>query len=190
MGTYSDGQQLGELTEYQPPQGAAEEIIAETTETRDSLRVGSIETADSGSKLEVRISARYKPDNPEDFETDQWGYTETQPYAALEFIGLSEEAKTMIKEFVPVAVEEAGGFANFRETATKTNSLIDRLKKTTLPVQEDVSDGIQRYLSTKHRAEKIQDQIEKTDDLINRIVYALYNFEDHEVERIESILEE
>ncbi|MDF9745026.1 TaqI-like C-terminal specificity domain-containing protein [Natrinema salsiterrestre] len=190
LGTYSNGQQLGELAEYQPPQGAAESIIAETSETRDSLRVGSIDIVDSGSKLEVKLTARYKPDDPEDFETDQWGYTETQSYSAMEFIGLSEEMKAIIKEFVPVAVEEAGGFANFRETATKTNSLIDRLKKTTLPAQDDVSDGIQRYLSTKNRAENIQYQIEKTDDLINRIVYALYGFEDDEVERIESTLEE
>lgn len=56
---------------------------------------------------------------------------------------------------MPVAVDEAGGFANFRETATKTNSLIDRLKTIELLHVEDVVDDLENYLQTKERAAEL-----------------------------------
>ena len=59
---------------------------------------------------------------------------------------LTEREADLIEYFVPVAVDEAGGFANFRETATKTNSLIDRLKAIELPDVDDVADDLQNYL--------------------------------------------
>lgn len=43
---------------------------------------------------------------------------------ALRITDLTETEADLIEAFVHVVVEEAGGFANFRETATKTNSLI------------------------------------------------------------------
>lgn len=42
-------------------------------------------------------------------------------------------------------MDESGGFANFRETATKTMSLVDRLRKLTLPALEDVREGLEPY---------------------------------------------
>ena len=56
---------------------------------------------------------------------------------------------------MPAAVDEVGGFANFRETATKTNSLINRLKTIKLPDIEDVVDGLENYLQTKERAAEL-----------------------------------
>ena len=50
------------------------------------------------------------------------------------------EGADLIEDFVPVAVDEAGGFANFLETATKTNSLVDRLKTIKVPDVDDVAD--------------------------------------------------
>jgi hypothetical protein len=82
---------------------------------------------------------------------------------------------------VPVAVNEAGGFANFRETATKTNSLIDRLKTIELPDIDDVADD----LETKERAEELDAKIEQTDALIDEIVYESYGLTDEEIEIVE-----
>lgn len=48
-------------------------------------------------------------------------HTETEFLPALEISDLTETEADLIEAFVPVAVDEAGGFANFRETATKTN---------------------------------------------------------------------
>ena len=59
----------------------------------------------------------------------------------------------LIEAFAPVAVDEAGGFADFRETITKTNSLVDRLRALTLPAVADVRDGLESYRETVARAE-------------------------------------
>jgi len=190
FGSYSDGDQLGELAEYQPPTGVGDSIISETTETQDSLRAEDVRVKESGSKITIDITARYKPEEPEEYETDQWGYTETDYYSAMEFVGLTEEKATLIKEFVPVAIERGDGFAGFRETATKTNSPVDRLESLTLPELSDISDGLDRYLTTKERADELKDKIEKSDNLVNRIVYTLYGFEEDAVERIENTLED
>ena len=84
-----------------------------------------------------------------------------------------------------MAVEGAGGFADFRETATKTNSLVDRLRALTLPAVADVRDGLQSYRETVARAEDLEAKIERTDDLIDEIVYELYGLTDEEIEIVE-----
>jgi len=118
-------------------------------------------------------------------ETDQWGYTETEPLAALEITDLGEREADLIEHFMPVAVDEAGGFANFRETATKTNSLVDRLKAVELPDSDAVVDDLDNYLRTVARAEELDEKIAKTDDLIDEIVYELYGLTDEEIEIVE-----
>gem|GEM_PF-6500479 len=52
---------------------------------------------------------------------------------------------------MPVAVDEAGGFADFRESATKTLSVMDRLEKLTLPKLEDVESGLENSLRIEMR---------------------------------------
>jgi hypothetical protein len=88
----------------------------------------------------LRVSARYKPDDSEgidESELDRWGYFETEKVPAMRF-DVDEKLRPLIEEFVSLAVDEAGGFAGFRESATKTNSVIDRLEKLTLPNLEDI----------------------------------------------------
>jgi len=69
----------------------------------------------------------------------------------------------LVEAFVSVAVERAGGFAWFRKTATKTNSLVDRLEAITLP---------------------------DSDDLIDKIVYDLYGLTEEEIEIVEEAVNE
>ena len=89
-----------------------------------------------------------------------------------------------------MAVAEAGGFAGFRETATKTNSLVDRLRKLTLPAVSDVESGLESYVRTKERAEELEAKIEETDALIDEIVYELYGLTDEEIEIVEEAVGE
>ncbi|SNZ13266.1 hypothetical protein SAMN06269185_2098 [Natronoarchaeum philippinense] len=103
---------------------------------------------------------------------------------------LSETEADLIEAFVPVAVDEAGGFAGFRETATKTNSLVDRLRKLTLPAVGDVEAGLESYVQTTERAEELEAKIEKTDELIDEIVYELYGLTDDEIEIVEEAVGE
>ena len=99
---------------------------------------------------------------------------------------LSETEADLTEVFVPVAVEEAGGFAGFRESATKTNSLIDRLEALTLPVLSDVEGGLERYIDIRERAAELDEKIERTDELIDEIVYELYGLTDEEIEIVEN----
>jgi len=71
------------------------------------------------------------------------------------------------------------------ETATKTNSLVDRLRKLTLPDVDDVRAGLKSYTETVERAEELAAKIERTDNLINEIVYELYGLTDEEIEIVE-----
>lgn len=188
LGSYSDGPTLADVGFVQPPEGAADSPLTDTATDREKLRVGSCAVVrDSPSSLEIRLAARYKPEdeNEDGNETDRWGYTETDLLPALRLSDLEERQADLLEAFVPVAVDEAGGFADFRETATKTNSLVDRLRNLTLPAVDDVEDGLESYLETMKRAEELEETIAKTDDLIDQIVYELYGLTDEEIAIVE-----
>ncbi|GAB7011978.1 Eco57I restriction-modification methylase domain-containing protein [Halolamina salina] len=186
LGSYDDGQTLADIGLTQPPENAADSILQQTAEQKPNLRVGDCEVVrESSSTVEIRLTARYKPEDEDAHETDQWGYTETDLLPALRITDLTETEADLIAAFVPVAVDEAGGFAGFRETATKTNSLVDRLRALTLPRVDDVADGLERYRETKERADELDAKIQRTDDLIDEIVYELYGLTDEEIEIVE-----
>jgi hypothetical protein len=129
---YDDGRTLADCSPM-PVSGIADSILAETTETRENLRVGSVAVEREGSEVTISLPARYKPADEGDYETDRWGHTETDLEPALRVVDLEDAQAALVAAFVPYAVREASGFAGFRETATKTNSLVDRLEALTLP---------------------------------------------------------
>ncbi|EMA14933.1 Eco57I restriction-modification methylase domain-containing protein [Haloarcula marismortui] len=191
LGSYSDGPTLADVGLTQPPEDSADSILQQTTEQKPNLRVGEASVVrESVSTVEIQLTARYKPDDEDAYETDQWGYTETEPLPALRITDLTETEGDLIEAFVPVAVDEAGGFAGFRETATKTNSLVDRLRKLTLPAVDDVRDGLVSYMETVERADELELKIERTDELIDEIVYELYGLTDEEIEIVEEAVGE
>ncbi len=146
---------LNEIGFTQPPSGASNEVLHETTEQKPNLRVGTARVdRESSNTVLIEATARYKPDDEDAHETDQWGYTKTEYLPAFRITDLTEREADLIEHFVPVAVDEAGGFANFRETATKTNSLIDRLKAIELPDVDDVAGDLENCLRTVERAER------------------------------------
>ncbi|MBO4246810.1 N-6 DNA methylase [Halomicrobium sp. IBSBa] len=186
LGSYSDGPTLADIGLTQPPEGSADSILQQTTEQKPNLRIGDATVhRESDTTVEIQLTARYKPDDEDAYDTDQWGYTETDALPALRITDLTETEADLIEAFVPVAVDEAGGFADFRETATKTNSLVDRLRKLTLPAVDDVRAGLESYTETVERAEELDAKIEQTDELIDEIVYELYGLTDEEIEIVE-----
>jgi len=190
LGDYQDGMALSDISGYQPAEGVFNTSLSKTSEDLEGLRVGGVRVEEKASKLVILATARYKPDNEEEVETDQWGYTETEFHPAIELVGLDDQMGALVKEFVPFAVEEAGGFANFREQATTTNSLVDRLGNTTLPALSDIESEFERYLDTRERAELLNSKINKTDILIDMIAYKLYDLSEEEIRIVESSLEE
>ncbi|WP_115864262.1 class I SAM-dependent DNA methyltransferase [Halorussus litoreus] len=187
---YEDGPSLAELPSYQPPSEVSNTILSETSESRDNLRVGSVRVEEERSKLVVLVSARYKPENEDEYETDRWGYTETDFIPAIEFIGMDDQTQALATEFIEYAVDEADGFANFRENATTTKSLIDRLEALTLPRIDDIEDDLNRYLNRKEQAEELSAKIERLSRQIDSIVYNLFNLEEDDIAVVESTLEE
>jgi hypothetical protein len=173
------------------PAAETDSILNKTTEDHPNLKAGGVSIErESSNTILIEATARYKPDDEDAHETDQWGYTETEYLPAFRITDLTETEADLVEHFVPVAVNEAGGFANFRETATKTNSLVDRLKAIELPDVDNVADDLDNYLRTKARAEELDAKIERTDDLIDEIVYELYGLTDEEIEIVEEAVGE
>jgi hypothetical protein len=182
---------ITELGLFQPASGSRSSNLNKQKGDLNGLRMGAARVhRESPNTVLIEATARYKPDDEDAHETDQWGYTETEYLPAFRITDLTEREADLIEHFVPVAVDEAGGFANFRETATKTNSLIDRLKAIELPDVDDVADDLENYLRTKERAEELDEKIEKTDELIDKIVYELYGLTDEEIEIVEEAVSE
>lgn len=197
LGNYSDGNTLSNIGLTQPSRGAGDSILQSTTENYPSLRVGKVSiNRESDTKVEIQLTARYKPTElgkeesgpVDDREPDQWGYVETDPIGAIRITDLTKIEADLIEAFVPVAVDKAGGFADFRDTATKTNSLLDRLKVMTLPKVNDIVDDLEGYIEVKDRADNLENKIEKTDELIDKSVYNLYELTDDEIKIVESAI--
>ena len=49
--------------------------------------------------------------------------------------------------------------------------------------------GLAQYRETKERAHELDEQIQRTDDLIDEIVYELYGLTDEEIEIVEASVE-
>jgi len=184
LGTYADGPTLAAVGFTQPAEGVAESMLHETTETRSKLGITEVSVEREGpNTLTVSVAVRYKPDDPGAYETDSNGYRYVDSIEALRVTDLTEREADLVASFVPVAVaDELGGF---RKTAAKTISPMDRLEALTLPAVEDVAGGLAQYLETEERAAELDAKIERTNDLIDEIVYELYGLTDEGIEIVE-----
>lgn len=185
LGSYRWGEPLAQLPECNHSPGVTDTILSETTATREKLHIDAATVTDRGSETIVSLVARYKPAAPDEYETDTYGYTTTDPIPALEFVGLSERNRQLVEKFVPFAVSEARGFANFRDNATKRNSLLDRISALTLPAIDDVSSAVDRYAETCRRHEQLEAEIRERIALVDEIVYELYGLSDEEIAIVE-----
>jgi len=184
LGNYSKGKSLDEI--YVPVSKISDTILTDTQQDKDKLRIGVVDFEQQNDTVILRASARYKPDDEAEFaedDLDRWGYTETELIPAMKFTG-DEMELALIREFTKLAVNEASGFANFREKATKTMSILDRLEKLTLPKLSDVESGLEKYLEQKEKAERLEEEIRETDHTIDAIVFDLYDLTEEEVETV------
>ena len=176
-----------------PVAGVADTPLTETTGEYDGLRIEGVSFEDDGGGIMLSVDISYKIDEDDPRETDRWNRlaeSEFETYEAMVFVGLSEAEGTLLREFVPVAVEKAGGFAGLRQGATKTNSPLDRLKDLTLPDINEVQTGLKQYIEVRERADELEEKIERTDQLIDEIVYDLYGLTGREIEIVESAVKD
>ncbi|WP_255171351.1 Eco57I restriction-modification methylase domain-containing protein [Natrononativus amylolyticus] len=185
LGSYEWGESIDEMSGVQPSPGISDSVLSETTDSKDKLHIDGAKVKDGDTKTTIYLIARYKPKSPERCKTDRYGYTKTRPIPAFEFIGLDENKNSLLKEFVPYAVSRADGFADFRDNATKQNSLLDRLMKLKLPDLSDVEGGLNRYIETRNRHDELQEKIERRIDLINSVVYELYEISEEDINVVE-----
>lgn len=184
LGNYSEGQTLADLGLFQP---ASSTILDKTSIHYEKLQIENVETFRDGNSVVIRATARYKPENEEAFETDRWGYTETDYFEAFTLNGLSNHEADLVEAFVPVAVnKEIGGF---RDNATKNKSLTERLKEIIMPDLDDVKDDLERFAQTKERENELDETISQTNQIINEVVYGLYGLSKNEIEQVEKTAE-
>jgi hypothetical protein len=184
-----NGDTLGDL--YMPPAGLANTPLTDTTEDYDGLRVKGVKFEEDGDNLVMSVDISYKPGKKDPRETDHNGYLvedEFETYEAMVFTGLTDEKETLIRNFVPVDIPD--GKFEFRKEAAATISLKERLEALTLPDVDATRDGLERYMEVKERADKLDEKIEKTDALIDEIVYDLYGLTDEEIEIVEEAVED
>lgn len=175
-----------------PISGITDTPLAKTEEDYTGLRIEEVSFKDN-KNLVLSVSISYKVDEDDPRETDRWDRLveeEFETYDAMTFNGLSKAEESLLREFVPVTVEEAGGFAGFRQEATKTNSPLDRLKNLTLPDIDEVQTGLEQYMDVRERADELEEKIEKTDQLIDEIVYDLYGLTDEEIKIVEEAVQD
>jgi hypothetical protein len=186
--SYDDGPTLGDLS--RPPSGLSETLLTKSEDDIDryeKLRIDSVEVEREGDDLTLSVVPYVKPIDSvsDEYETNSRGYATLEPIRAMECSGLDTEQAELIESFVPYAVEEAGGFAGFRDNATATITPLDRLESLTLPALTDVRDGLADYREAVADAERLNEKIQRTDDLIDGIVYDLYGLTDEEIEIVE-----
>jgi len=186
LGNYQEGTKLPDIGLYQPA-ADSDSVLSEASEDNDDhlrLRIGDMRIVRKGKgSVLVEATARYRPDEDEDFVETDW-----KP--AFRLTDLTETEVTLVEAFVPVVADEAGGFAGYREKATKTNTLLDRIEAITLPNSDDVVEDLERYKNAVERAEELDEKIQHTDDLLDEIVYDLYGLSDDEIDIIEDSINE
>ena len=157
------------------------------TDRFETIRATDVDIERDGDRLTLSLVPYVKPAESvrEEYETNSHDYATLDPIPAMVFGDLDPAQADLIEAFVPYAVEEAGGTAGYRDGATKTISLLDRLESLTLPALADVRDGLEDYRDAVERAEKLDEKIERTDALIDEIVYELYGLIDEEIEIVE-----
>jgi hypothetical protein len=187
LGNYDDGPTLVELG-YRPASGLHESVLTQTGSETDfeTLRVTGAEVERDGDLIRVAAIPYVKPADTDAYETNSRGYATLDPVAAMTFPDLSDSQAALVEAFVPYAVAEAEGFADYRDNATATISPLDRLEGLTLPELADVEDRLANYTEARDRAAELDAKIERTDQLIDEIVYELYGLTDEEIEIVES----
>lgn len=173
-------------------------------------RVGRLATERDGTTVHVRATARFKPCSesesrtnpepdsgpagerngwpdavPDDAEPDRWGYVETEPLPVCTLHDCSEREAGLIVHWLDALNDADRGFSGYRDTATKTIPLLDRLYDLRFPDPDRRRDALRSFLDNAQAAADLDRQIAFTDGLIDRIVYRLYDLSDEEVAVVE-----
>jgi hypothetical protein len=150
-------------------------ILGRTGATHPNLKLAAVEVSRRPDGLVVAAVARYKPTDGDTSATDGWGYAWTDSIPAAEFVGLAGAERELVADSIAYVVDEADdGTAGFRNGATKTNSLVDRLEALELQDLSVVREAFERYRNEVRRARRLDARIDCETTLLNELVCDLY----------------
>jgi hypothetical protein len=170
---------LSEVSGYQPPQNKSPLLTTTTGSEYESIEIINATVSEENRKAKLLVDIRTREDTSEPYE-----YHNNIPAAT--FLDLGEEELQLLRGFLPEAIERASGYANFRNYATGSqNTLEDRLKELRLPSSSAVSDDVERFMEQKRKNQTLKTRISEYDNLLDHIIYRLYNLDEEQIERIE-----
>jgi len=196
----ADGVGVRDIGRYQPAASVTESLLADTTEEWNGLRIGTLsaEKNDTGDPhtLAVRATARFKPEGeremwpdavPDDAEPDQWDYVETDPLPVCTLHDCSTLEADLVAHWVEALNDTDAGFSGYRDTATKTISLLNRIYDIRFPNPSNSStqNALKPFFDNVEEAEQLDEQITFTDQLIDDVVYRLYDLTEEEIAVVE-----
>jgi hypothetical protein len=182
IGTDHDGPLLADLGVYQP-KADDESIVNQKTRSKPKLEIidARVESDDSG--VTIDIQCRHKPSGDDD-------YTESEFVTVAKILDLSETEQSLLEAYVPAVVAEPDRVSDFRTNAAQTISPADRIEELRLPVASSVESGIDRFEKARDYARGLDERIQSIDELINQVVYDLYDLTDEEIELVEQAVED
>jgi hypothetical protein len=86
-----------------------------------------------------------------------------------------------VKDWLHALSDRGDGFSGYRDNATKTNSLRDRILDIHFPDPEANAASLRPFLNNAKTAADLDRRIRFTDRLIDQIVYRIYGLSDDEV---------
>lgn len=189
----TDGLGLQEIGDrYQPAPGVGGSILADTTRDREKLKLGrlfaEVDDTDGSATVTVRATARYKPnaaDEISDDALDTYGYFETAPVDVCTLYGCTDLEAGLVDHWLAALDDRGEGFSGYRDHATKTISLRDRILAVRLPDPDAETANLRSFLDNAASAADLDRRLAVTDDLIDRIVYCLYDLSDAEIAIVE-----
>ena len=188
--TAATGRPLVEFGRYQPAPGVQQSILADTTATRDGLRIGTLSATRTDAAVTLRATARYKPTGGEDISDDaldHYGFYETDPVDVCTLHGCTDLEAGLVVHWIDVLNAHGSGYGGYRHKATKTISLLDRLHAARFPDPTDsaIARQLRPFLDNAADAARLDRHLAFTDALIDRIVYRLYGLTDEEIAVVE-----
>jgi hypothetical protein len=177
-----DYDSLASLNEYQPPAEKSDLLTETTGDDYESIEITGATVTEDGIKLKLVVDIRTRGETGE-----EWNHH--KDITAATFIDPGKELAKLLRVFLPEAVERASGYADFRNYATGSQSTLeDRIKGLRIPDPSSVSDDVERFIDQRDKAERLAREASRCDDVIDRIVYKLYDLTDEQIDRIESRL--
>ncbi|WP_157621199.1 Eco57I restriction-modification methylase domain-containing protein [Salisaeta longa] len=188
--TAATGRPLVDFGRYQPVPGVQQSMLAATAATYDGLRIGTLSATRTDAAVTLRATARYKPaadDDLPDDALDRWGYHETDPVDVCTLHGCTDLEAALVVHWIDVLNAHGSGYGGYRDNATKTISLLDRLHAARFPDPTDdaIARQLRPFLNNAAEAARLDRHLAFTDALIDRIVYRLYGLTDEEVAVVE-----